>query len=93
MLAAQRVVRRRRQLFGRLLVRRLLLLPTPRYRGFHLYRAWRLAPLPDRLRSLLEAGRSIARLGLWHPRPLAPTGSPPAAARRHGVGRRAQRRA
>lgn len=60
-LASQGLVRRRRRLFGRLLVRRLLLLPAPRYRGFRLYRGWRLSPLSTRLGDLLEAARSLRR--------------------------------
>jgi coenzyme F420 hydrogenase subunit beta len=70
--AAQGIIRRRRQLYGRLLARRLLGLPVPRYPGFHLQRGWRTNPVSVRMRVVLGTVRRILQRGLWRRRPLFP---------------------
>ncbi len=64
-IAAQGIIRRRQQLFGRLLARRLLLLPIPRYKGFFLYRAWRRNPLGIQAKSILAGLRNTVTRGQW----------------------------
>ncbi|PYM38363.1 MAG: coenzyme F420 hydrogenase [Candidatus Rokuibacteriota bacterium] len=60
---------RRRELFGRLLAMKLLLMPTPRFAGFSLLRSWIRLPLLEKARTVLGTLRRLVRRGLWRRRP------------------------
>ena len=63
-LAAQtHLLRRRRELFGRLLALRLLGIPTPNFRGFSLLRGWLKLPFSGKLRTLAGTLRRAVRRG------------------------------
>jgi len=62
-------INRSRELFGRLLAMRLLLIPTPQYSGFSLFRIWMQLPFLNKTRTILGTLRRIALRGL---RQLAP---------------------
>jgi len=59
--AAQQLISRRKELFGRLLAMRLMGLNTPRYRGFKLYKAWVECSLWMKLRSIFGTLRRYKR--------------------------------
>jgi len=61
---------RNRELFGRLLAMRLLLIPTPRYRGFSLFRIWRALPFLKKARTIAGTLRRLLLRGLWRRRPV-----------------------
>jgi coenzyme F420 hydrogenase subunit beta len=63
---AQPVLDRRKQLFGRLLAMRLFFLPVPRYRGFKLFKVWRMTGLKSKIRSIFGTSRRLLLRGLWH---------------------------
>ncbi len=63
-------INRNRELFGRLLAMRLLLVPTPQYRGFSLFRVWMGLPVLQKARTVLGTLRRIVLRGLWRRRPL-----------------------
>ena len=60
---------RRRELFGRLLAMKLLLMPTPRFAGFSLLRSWIRLPLLEKARTVLGTLRRLVQRGLWRRRP------------------------
>lgn len=62
---------RRRHLFGRLLVMRMMGVPIPRYTGLYLFRNWQELPPIEKLRSIGGTLRRIVLRG-WM-RPLKPT--------------------
>ena len=68
MAAQPNLLRRKRLLFGRLLAMRLLLIPTPRFVGFHLFRDWMKEPAGVRFRSVFGTLRRLIQRGLWRPR-------------------------
>jgi coenzyme F420 hydrogenase subunit beta len=75
-LAAQKnLLQRRREIFGRLLAMRLLLVPTPKFRGFSLLRSWMREPLSVQVLSFLGTLRRLVLRGLWRRRPLFPSGN------------------
>ena len=83
-LSAQRdLLARRRELFGRLLAMRLLLMPTPRFARFSLIRSWIRLPLLEKARTLLGTLRRLLQRGLWRRHPLFP-----AAVRAGGISRK-----
>jgi coenzyme F420 hydrogenase subunit beta len=70
-LDSQGLVRRRWVvLFGRLLAMKLLLRPTPEYRNFSLYQAWKGLPLKERVKSVLGTLRRLVQRGMWRKRPI-----------------------
>lgn len=75
---------RNRELFGRLLAMRLLLIPTPRYTGYSLSRVWMKLPLVTKARTILGTLRRLLQRGQWRRRPLRTSrsitspGTPPA---------------
>jgi len=68
--AAQGLVKRRQQVFGRLLAMRLLLVPTPDYRGFPLFRAWRETSIVSRAKTVLGTLKRLVLRGLWRRNPV-----------------------
>ncbi len=66
---AQELVRRRPFVFGRQLAMRLMLVPTPRYDGFHLFKAWLGISLMDKVRSILGTWRRMLSRGLYRKQP------------------------
>lgn len=63
-------INRNRELFGRLLAMRLLLVPTPRYRGFGLFGSWINLPFFRKARTILGTLRRLVLRGLWQRRPV-----------------------
>jgi coenzyme F420 hydrogenase subunit beta len=69
-LAAQpNLLSRRRELFGRLLALRLLLIPIPRFRGFSLIRSWMRIPLAKKIRTVAGTLRRAIPRNWWRRRP------------------------
>jgi coenzyme F420 hydrogenase subunit beta len=68
--AAQGLVKRRQEVFGRLLAMRLLLIPTPQYVGFSLFKAWMKNPISTQIKTILGTVRRLVHRGLWHRNPL-----------------------
>jgi coenzyme F420 hydrogenase subunit beta len=70
-LAAQpSLLHRRRELFGRFLAMRLLLIPTPKFAGFSLFHAWAHQPFGVEVRTVLGTIRRILKRGWWKRRPV-----------------------
>lgn len=61
---------RRHEIFGRLLARRLLLMPTPRFIGFSLFGGWRQLPLGYKLRTIFGSIVRIIQRKQWRRQPL-----------------------
>jgi coenzyme F420 hydrogenase subunit beta len=64
------LLRRRRHLWGRLLMMKLLLVPVPHYDGFDLFGNWMKLPATEKLRSFVGTMKRIVSRG-WI-RPLKP---------------------
>ena len=62
---AQGLVRRRMELFGRLLARKLLFVPIPRFNGFDLRSAWYFLSSGQKLKTVAGTLRRIVMRGLW----------------------------
>ncbi len=75
--AAQGPAGKRREIFGRLLAMKLLLVPTPQADWFSLFKEWLWSPGPRQIRSVLGMMRRMIRRGLWHRNPLFPQGNTP----------------
>lgn len=59
-IAAQpNLVQRQRELFGRLLAMKLLMVPAPQFRGFSLFRLWMGIPLKRRIETVLGTMRRL----------------------------------
>jgi len=69
-IAAQGLVRRRQEVFGRLMAMRLLLIPTPKFAGFSLFKAWMNNPISIKIKTILGTSRRLIQRGLWHRNPL-----------------------
>ena len=70
-LAAQpNLLRKRRELFGRLAALRMFLVPVPSFRGFSLFRGWMQLTLSRKVRSLLGTMKRVIARGLWRRRSL-----------------------
>lgn len=65
MAAQVNLLGKRRELFGRLLARRLLLIPTPKFLGFSLFRSWIRLPAFEKSRSVLGSLVRLVERGLW----------------------------
>jgi len=57
---------KRKDIFGRILAMKLLLIPTPRYTGFSLFRSWIKLPTFQKIRSILGTLRRLIQRDLWH---------------------------
>lgn len=70
-LAAQpNLLGRRRELFGRLLAMKLMLVPSPQFKGFSLFRSWVRLSIPQKMRTVLGTLRRLIYRGLWRRRPV-----------------------
>jgi coenzyme F420 hydrogenase subunit beta len=70
-LAAQpNLLGRRKEIFGRLLAMRLMLIPTPKLEGFSLFHSWIRISAGRKLRTILGTMRRLATRGQWRRRPL-----------------------
>jgi coenzyme F420 hydrogenase subunit beta len=58
---------KRGTIWGRLITMKLLLVPTPRYNGFYLFKNWWGLPMKEKVRSLLGTARRIVRRGYYKP--------------------------
>lgn len=68
-LAAQPAqIARNREIWGRLLGLRLLLVPTPKFVGFSLFRLWWSLPILGKARTVLGTMRRVVFRGLWRRR-------------------------
>ena len=63
--AQSNLLSRRRELFGRLLALKLLLVPTPNFRGFSLFRSWIRLPLSKKVRTIAGTLRRGLQRGWW----------------------------
>ena len=64
-------INRNRELFGRLLAMRLLIVPAPTFTGFSLFRSWMRLPFLRRVRTVLGTTRRLVLRGLWMRRSIA----------------------
>ncbi len=69
-IAAQGIIQKRQELFGRLLAMKMLMIPTPRYSGFRLFEVWSRNPLTVKLKTVLGTLKRLITRGLWHRRPI-----------------------
>jgi coenzyme F420 hydrogenase subunit beta len=63
-------INRNRDLFGRLLAMRLLMVPAPKFTGFSLFRSWMRLPFLRRVRTILGTTRRLVLRGLWMRHPI-----------------------
>jgi coenzyme F420 hydrogenase subunit beta len=68
--AAQGLVVRRSEVFGRMLAMRLFFVPVPDFRGFHLFGSWIRSTPWDMARTVLGTARRILTRGLWRRNPV-----------------------
>jgi coenzyme F420 hydrogenase subunit beta len=69
--AQENLLRRRKELFGRLLAMKLLLVPTPSFTGFSLFQAWVKLPFSRRLRTVAGTLKRVLTRGLWKRRSVS----------------------
>ena len=70
-LAAQpNLLKKRRELFGRLAALRLFIIPVPKFRGFSLLQAWMRLPVSRKARTVLGTIKRIILRKLWQRRPI-----------------------
>ena len=65
------LLQRRRELYGRLLAMRILMIPTPRFAKFSLMRSWLALPLRRKTQTVVGTIRRAATRGWWRRRPIA----------------------
>jgi coenzyme F420 hydrogenase subunit beta len=66
--ASQRnLLGKRQSIWGRLLAMRLLGIPYPKIKGFHLFRNWMESPIQNRARSVAGTARRILERGYLRP--------------------------
>jgi len=63
-------INRNREVFGRLLAMRLLMVPAPKFTGFSLFRSWMRLPFLRRARTILGTARRLVLRGLWMRNPI-----------------------
>lgn len=63
---AQGLVERRKEVFGRQLAMRLLMIPTTKFIGFSLFRAWLMTSPIVKGKTILGTLRRLLQRGLWH---------------------------
>jgi coenzyme F420 hydrogenase subunit beta len=68
--ASAGVLKRRRELFGRLSALRLLGRPIPRFSNFSLWKSWRELSMRDKIRSVSGTVRRAWRRGYWRRRKI-----------------------
>jgi coenzyme F420 hydrogenase subunit beta len=71
MAAQVNLLSRRREIFGRLFARKLLLVPTPQYIGFSLLRSWIEIPFVLKCRTIVGTLVRLIQRGMWRRRPPA----------------------
>jgi coenzyme F420 hydrogenase subunit beta len=64
------LLQRRKELFGRLLGLKLLLVPTPKFSGFSLFHSWLRLPLGRKIRTVIGTVSRGLQRQWWHRRPL-----------------------
>ncbi len=70
-LAAQHnLLRRRKELFGRLFAMKLLWVPAPNFSGFSLFRSWTQLSITRRFQIITGTLRRMLLRGLWRKRPF-----------------------
>ncbi len=74
MAAQVHLLTRRREIFGRLLARKLLMIPIPNYIGFSLFRSWAQLPLREKLRTVFGSLTRLVQRNLWRRQPLKVNG-------------------
>jgi coenzyme F420 hydrogenase subunit beta len=73
-LAAQTsLLQRRRELFGRLLAMKLLMIPAPKFVKFSLLRGWLTLSLQRQVQTIMGTIRRAASRGWWRRRPVVQT--------------------
>jgi coenzyme F420 hydrogenase subunit beta len=73
-LAQKSLLVRRRELWGRFFGLRLLLIPTPNFRGFSLLRSWVTLPWKRRIQTIAGTARRAVKRNWWRPRRLLSAG-------------------
>jgi len=68
--AQANLLSRRREIFGRLLARRLLLMPAPRFVGFSLFRGWMRIPFKYKARTIVGSLVRIIQRKQWRRLPI-----------------------
>jgi coenzyme F420 hydrogenase subunit beta len=63
-------INRNREVFGRLLAMRLLMVPVPNFTGFSLFRSWMRLPFLRRIRTILGSIRRLVLRKLWIRHPI-----------------------
>lgn len=74
MAAQVNLLGRRREILGRLLARKLLMIPIPNYIGFSLFRSWARLPLREKLRTVFGSLTRLIQRNLWRRQPLKVNG-------------------
>jgi coenzyme F420 hydrogenase subunit beta len=69
-ISAQGLAERRKVVFGRLLALRMMLIPTPRFEGFQLRRAWKEISFLSKLHSVIGTWKRVIVKGLWRKKSL-----------------------
>jgi coenzyme F420 hydrogenase subunit beta len=62
------LLQKRRAIWGRLLAMKMFGIPTPKLRGFSLFKNWRRLSLKDKARSILGTARRIVQRGYHKPK-------------------------
>ena len=65
------LLQRRRELFGRLLALRLMMIPTPRFSNFSLARSWMRLSMGRKVKTVAGTLRRAATRGWWRPQRFA----------------------
>jgi coenzyme F420 hydrogenase subunit beta len=68
--AQQNLLQRRRELLGRLVGMKLLLVPTPRFEGFSLFYSWRGLSVSAKIRTVVGTIRRLLKRGLYRRQPI-----------------------
>lgn len=62
---AQGLIKRKPQIYGRLIARCILLVPIPKFKGFLLHKSWKKLPLHLKLRTFFGSIRRIIKNKIW----------------------------
>lgn len=68
--AAQGIIQKRTELFGRLLAMKMLMIPTPDYSGFPLFETWSRNSLLVKIRTVIGTLKRLTTRGLWRRRSI-----------------------
>lgn len=63
--AQKNLVMKHRYIWGRLLAMKLLFVPTPKIRNYHLFTSWKSLPAGKKVRSILGTMRRVVSRNLW----------------------------